>query len=106
MFERLDQIAARYEELGEQLALPEIISDQQKYQKIAKQHRDLQDVVEKYREYRQLQIGIADAKAMADETDPDIRAMAEEELAQLEERLLQFATGQSESRLMAIERLT
>ncbi|HSY72658.1 MAG TPA: peptide chain release factor 1 [Alloacidobacterium sp.] len=87
MFERLDQIAARYEELGEQLALPEIISDQQKYQKIAKQHRDLQDVVEKYREYRQLQIGIADAKAMADETDPDIRAMAEEELAQLEERL-------------------
>jgi peptide chain release factor 1 len=87
MFERLDQIAARYEELGEQLALPDIISDQQKYQKIAKQHRDLQDVVEKYREYRQLQIGIADAKAMADETDPDIRAMAEEELAQLEERL-------------------
>jgi peptide chain release factor 1 len=87
MFERLDQIAARYEELGEQLALPEIVSDQQKYQKIAKQHRDLQDVVEKYREYRQLQIGIADAKAMADETDPDIRAMAEEELAQLEERL-------------------
>ena len=87
MFERLDQIAARYEELGEQLALPEIVSDQQKYQKIAKQHRDLQDLVEKYREYKQVQTGIADAEMLAEETDPDIRAMAEEELAALEERL-------------------
>ena len=86
MFERLDQIAARYEELGEQLALPEIVSDQQKYQKLAKQHRDLQEVVERYREYKQIQIGISDAKAMLNETDADIRAMAEEELAQLEER--------------------
>jgi peptide chain release factor 1 len=87
MFERLEQIAARYEELGEQLALPEIVSDQQKYQKIAKQHRDLQDVVEKYREYKQIETGIADATAMLNEADADIRAMAEEELATLEERL-------------------
>ena len=87
MFERLEQFAARYEELGEQLALPEIVSDQQKYQKIAKQHRDLQDLVEKYREYKQVQTGIADAEVLAEETDPDIRAMAEEELAALEERL-------------------
>ena len=87
MFERLEQFAARYEELGEQLALPEIVSDQQKYQKIAKQHRDLQDVVEKYREYKQIEMGIADATAMLNEADADIRAMAEEELASLEERL-------------------
>jgi peptide chain release factor 1 len=87
MFERLEQFAARYEELGEQLALPEIVSDQQKYQKIAKQHRDLQDVVEKYREYKQIETGIADATAMLNEADADIRTMAEEELAALEERL-------------------
>jgi peptide chain release factor 1 len=87
MFERLDQIASRYEELGEQLALPEVISDQQKYQKIAKQHRDLEDVVSKYREYQQVQSGIADAKLMLNEADADIRAMADEELVQLEERL-------------------
>jgi peptide chain release factor 1 len=86
MFERLEQIAARYEELGEQLASPDIISDQQKYQKIAKQHRDLEDVVDKYREFKRIETGIADATAMLDETDADIRAMAEEELAQLEER--------------------
>src|SRR6201985_2011354 len=87
MFDRLDQIATRYEELGEQLALSEVISDQQKYQKIAKQHRDLESVVDRYREYQQIQAGIADAKSMLNETDPEIRAMAEEELAALEERL-------------------
>src|SRR5579883_2057371 len=86
MFERLEQIASRYEELGEQLASPEIVSDPQKYQKIAKQHRDLEAVVEKYREYKQVTRGIADAKAMILESDPDLRAMAEEELLQLEER--------------------
>jgi peptide chain release factor 1 len=87
MFERLEQIEARYESLGEQLADPELISDQQKYQKIAKQHRDLEAVVDKYREYKQVTRGIADAKAMMQESDPDLRAMAEEELIQLEERL-------------------
>ena len=86
MFERLEQIEARYESLGEQLADPEIISDQQKYQKIAKQHRDLEAVVDKYREYKRVKRGIADAKAMMQESDPDLRAMAEEELIQLEER--------------------
>ncbi|TCK75109.1 peptide chain release factor 1 [Acidipila rosea] len=87
MFERLEQIEARYEELGQQLAQPEIISDQQKYQKAAKQHRDLEAVVHKFREYREVTTGIADAKAMMNETDAEIRAMAAEELATLEERL-------------------
>ncbi len=48
MFERLEQIEARYEDLGQQLADPEVIADQQKYQKVAKQHRDLQAVVESF----------------------------------------------------------
>ena len=86
MFERLEQIEDRYESLGQQLADPEIISDQQKYQKIAKQHRDLEPVVEKFREYKQIAQGIAEAKAMMLDSDPGLRAMAEEELLNLEER--------------------
>lgn len=86
MFERLEQTEARYEELGQQLADPGLIADQSKYQKIAKQHRDVENVVEKFREYRQVRNGIADAKAMLNETDADIRAMAAEELAELEAR--------------------
>ena len=86
MFERLEQIESRYEDLGLQLADPEIIADQPKYQKAAKQHRDLEAVVEKFREYRQVMNGIADARGMLQESDADIRVMAAQELAELEER--------------------
>jgi len=87
MFDRLQQMEARYEELGSQLADPELVNDQQRYQKVTKQHRDLEDVVEKYREYKHVKSGVDDAKGMLLESDPEIRAMASEELAQLEARL-------------------
>jgi peptide chain release factor 1 len=86
MFERLEQIAARFENLGRQMADPEVLSDHEKYQKIAKQHRELEPVVEKFREYSQVKTGIADARLMLNESDAEIRAMAQEELTQLEER--------------------
>ncbi len=59
MFERLDQIEARYDELTHALASPEIISDSSKYQKAAKAHSEIAPVVEKYREYKDLKKGIA-----------------------------------------------
>jgi len=87
MFDRLDQIEARYEDLGKQLSDPTLVNDQKKFQATAKQHRDLEPVVEKFREYRSLKTAIGDAKAMLAETDADLRAMAQEELAELEPRL-------------------
>jgi peptide chain release factor 1 len=88
MFERLDQIEARYEELTHALASPEIISDSSKYQKTAKAHSEIAPVVEKYREYKDLKKGIAESKAvLADEKDSEMRAYAQEELEKLETRL-------------------
>ena len=88
MFERLEQIESKYEELNRQLASPEIVSDSQRYQKTAKAHSELVPVVEKYREYKDLTRGIQESKAMlADESDPEMRAYAQEELTQLEERV-------------------
>jgi peptide chain release factor 1 len=87
MFERLEQIAARYEELGREMASDEVVNDHERYQKVAKQHRDLQPVVDVFRDYQRTKQGISDAEAMLAETDPDIRAMAQDELTQLEERL-------------------
>ncbi len=87
MFERLEQIEARYEELSAEMADPTLVNDQQRYQKTAKQARDLEPVVEHYREYRQLSHGIAEARAMLADSDPEVRAMAAEELEQLEVRL-------------------
>jgi len=88
MFERLDQIEARYEELTQALASPEIIGDSAKYQKTAKAHSEITPVVEKYREYKDLTRGIAESRAMlAEEKDPEMKAYAQEELDKLQARL-------------------
>jgi peptide chain release factor 1 len=88
MFERLDQIEARYEELTQALASPEITGDSSRYQKTAKAHSEIAPVVEKYREYKDLKRGIAESRAMlADEKDLDMLAYAKEELEKLEARV-------------------
>src|ERR671931_1124925 len=88
MFERLNQIESKYDELTQALATPEVISDSTRYQKTAKAHSELAPVVEKYREYKDLQRGIAESKAViAEESDAEMRAYAQEELAKLEDRL-------------------
>jgi len=86
MLDRLEQMEQRYNELQAQFALPEVISDHEKYQKLAKALHEIETPVEKYRELKQARQGIADARAMLAESDPDLRAMAEEEVATLEPR--------------------
>src|ERR1700691_1457366 len=88
MLERLEQIEARYEELTNTLASPDIVNDSAKYQKTAKAHSEIAPVVEKYREYKDLTRGIAESKSMlAEEKDPEMRAYAQEELNKLEPRV-------------------
>ena len=85
MIDRLEQMEQRYVELQEQFALPEVINDHEKYQKTAKALRELEATVEKYRELKQVQDGLAEARLMLE--DPDMKEMAEEEIATLEPRL-------------------
>jgi peptide chain release factor 1 len=88
VFERLDQIESRYEELTRALASLEIIGDSSKYQKMAKAHSEIMAIVEKYREYKDLKKGIAESKAvLAEENDAEMRAYAQEELSKLESRV-------------------
>jgi peptide chain release factor 1 len=89
MFERLDQIEIRYEELTQALLSPDITNDSAKYQKTAKAHSEVAGIVERYREYKDLKRGIAESKAvLTDETDPEMRAYAEEELSKLDARIV------------------
>jgi peptide chain release factor 1 len=99
MFDRLDQIEERYEDLGRQLGDPSLVSDQKKFQTVAKQHRDLEPTVDKFREYRKLRDGVAEAKAMLTESDAEMRAMAEDELLTLEPKL---ATTEEELKVLLL----
>jgi peptide chain release factor 1 len=86
MIDRLEQMEQRYDELQGQLSLPEIINDREKYQKAGKALSDLETPVQKFRELKQVRQGLAEARAMLAESDPDLRAMAAEEIAALEPR--------------------
>jgi len=100
MFDRLEQIEARYNELTTTLSSPDIMNDTAKYQKTAKAHSELVPVVEKYREYKDLKKGVEDSRAMiAEESDAEMKAYAQDELAQLEQRI---ASVQEELKVLLI----
>jgi peptide chain release factor 1 len=86
MFDRLEQMELRYDELSAQLGLPEVITDHEKYQKAGRALREIEPAVEKFRELKQVRQGLADARAMLAESDAEMRAMAHEEIATLEPR--------------------
>ena len=87
LFEKLDQIESRYQELTAQLSSPEVLSDSSRYQKLARTHGDLSGVVEKYRQWKELEKGLRDTKQMLMESeDAEMKQLAHEEERQLLER--------------------
>src|SRR5258707_7793748 len=81
---QLDQIEVRFEELSQQLADPDIMTDGDRYRKVAKAHSDLSEIVAKYREWKRIEEDLRQARPMLAETDPDLRQMAADEIARLE----------------------
>jgi len=93
LIDRLRTVEARYDELTNELANPEVVSDSKRYQKTAKSHAELGELVAKFREYKDLERGINETRVMVrEETDAELKAMAEEELAGLESRLASCET--------------
>jgi peptide chain release factor 1 len=88
--QRLDEAEARYNELTDKMADPEVINDSEQYRKITKQQSELSDAVGKYREWKKADRELTDARAMLNESDPDLREMAELEVARLEPLLEQL----------------
>jgi peptide chain release factor 1 len=87
MFDKLDAIEEKYEELSRQLGEPELLADQQKYARAAKQHRELEEIVAKYREYKSLERGLRETEEMlGTEEDAEMVELARVELASLAER--------------------
>jgi peptide chain release factor 1 len=82
--ERLDQLGARYDDLTQQLQTAELVTDSAKFQKVAKQHSDLEQIVEKHREFKQIEKDLAGAHQMiAEADDPEMKQMAYDEEKQL-----------------------
>jgi peptide chain release factor 1 len=87
LYEKLDQIENRYQQMTAELSSPEILNDSANYQKLARRHAELSEMVEKYREWKQIDKNLSEAKQMAVESDdPEMKQMAEEEEKQLTAR--------------------
>ncbi len=84
---KLRDIELRYRELEGLLSDPQVVSKQGQYQKYAKEHSDLTELVEAIRLYEALKTQIAENQDLLAGSDEEIRAMAREELPQLQERL-------------------
>jgi protein subunit release factor A len=67
--EKLNQLGTRYDELTQQLSTAELVADSSKFQKAAKQHAELEEIVAKHREYKQIEKDLAGAHQMFLETD-------------------------------------
>src|SRR6201988_692234 len=85
--EKLDQLGHRYEEMTQQLSTPEAVADSARFQKLAKQHSELAEIVNKHREFKQIEKDLAGAHQMVLEAeDPEMKQMAHEEEKHLTER--------------------
>src|SRR5207244_7154916 len=85
--EKLDQLAARYDEVTQQLSTPDAVSDSARFQRLAKQHAELEEIVAKHREYKQIEKDLAGARQMVLEAeDAEMKQLAHEEEKHLQER--------------------
>ena len=85
MFDKLEQVEKRFEELTKLISDPEVIARQSEWQKYMKEHSDMSDVVEKYREYKKVKANYEEAKQMLD--DKDLKELAEMEMLEAKEKL-------------------
>ena len=85
--EKMAAIECRYVEVSNLLGQPEVISRRQEFTKLSKEHAELDSLVNVWREHRKLGEELAEARAMLkEETDAEMRALAREELAELESK--------------------
>lgn len=85
MFENLEDIEKKYEELTVKISDPEVIANNESWRKMMKEHSDLEPIVEKYREYKQVKKNYEDSKEML--SDPDMKDLAEMEMLDAKEKL-------------------
>lgn len=88
MIDKLQNLEDKYEELGRLLSDPELLADQSQYQKHAKAHSDLMEIVTVFREYKATQKELEDAQELLEtEDDAELKEMAGLELEELSEKL-------------------
>jgi peptide chain release factor 1 len=100
MLTKLDFLETKYKELEDRIMDPDLIKDLDEWQKVMKEHSDLEPVVYKYRNFSEIQQQLADSKEMLyEKLDEDMRDMVKEEIKELEEA---YEKAEEELRVLLI----
>ena len=87
LIEKLDRLSERYKSLEEELSKPEVIKDIKRFKELTQEHKELSEIWEAYREYKKAQKELEDARSILKGQDPELRALAEEEVERLTQHL-------------------
>ena len=90
MFNKLEFVLEKYEELSMKVSDPEIINNQPLWQKHIKEMGEMEPIVNKYKEYKAAKESMAEAKDMLDMGDEELRELAKMEISELEDRIPQL----------------
>ena len=85
MFDKLELVEKRYDELTQMISDPEVIANQTEWQKLMKEHASIEEVVQKYREYKKVKQDMEEAKEMMQ--DPEMKELAETEFYEAKDKL-------------------
>ncbi len=89
MFDKLDFITEKYDELSRLVSDPDVINNQPVWQKHIKEMGEMEPIVKKYKEYKKAKSDLAEAKEMLEEGDEEMRELAKMEIGELEEQIEQ-----------------
>jgi peptide chain release factor 1 len=87
MYDKLEEIEKRFDELSERMGNPEVISNRMEFEKVAKERATLEPIVEKFRLLRTKEKELRDAKEMLSSNDADLKELAKEEVSTLTEEV-------------------
>lgn len=91
MFDRLEDLLIRFEEIMSELNEPSVVNDQNRFRALMKEQNDLAPIVEAYKEYKNCKQNIEDSLAMLEEeSDEEMRELAKEELNESKDRMAQL----------------
>ena len=93
MFDKLETVVNRYEQIGIELTRPDVASDNEQFRKLMKEHSELTPIVEKYREYTAAKAAEAEALEILEEAggDKELKELAEEQLKESKDNIAVFA---------------
>lgn len=87
MFEKLNESEKNYENIAAELSSPEVVSNQEKFTKLMREHKRLTPIIEKFREYKREKNRFEEAQELLESGDPELRELAEVEFDEAKERL-------------------